>query len=65
MLAQDVWRLHTLHWHALTSMLKTLAAKHRSSVTKMAARHQAKIATEDGPRTCFEARLRREGKKAW
>ncbi len=63
LLAQDVWRLHTLHWHALTSMLKTLAAKHRSSVTKMAARHQAKIATEDGPRTCFEARLRREGKK--
>ena len=24
LLAQDVWRLHTLHWHALTSMLKTL-----------------------------------------
>jgi len=63
LLAQDVWRLHTLHWHALTSMLKTLAAKHRSSVTKMAARHQAKIATDDGPRTCFEARLKREGKK--
>ena len=63
LLAQDVWRLHTLHWHALTSMLKPLGAKHRSSVTKMAARHQAKIATEDGPRTCFEARLRREGKR--
>jgi group II intron reverse transcriptase/maturase len=63
LLAQDVWRLHTLHWHALTSMLKTLAAKHRSSVTKMAARHQAKIATDDGPRTCFEARLKRTGKK--
>ncbi len=29
----------------------------------MAARHQAKIATDDGPRTCFEARLKREGKK--
>jgi group II intron reverse transcriptase/maturase len=23
LLAQDVWRLHTLHWHAQTSMLKT------------------------------------------
>src|SRR5260370_10502395 len=44
-------------------MLKTLGAKHRSSVTKMAARHQAKVATDDGPRTCFEARLKREGKK--
>ena len=29
----------------------------------MAARHQAKVATDDGPRTCFEARLKREGKK--
>ena len=63
LLAQDVWRLGTLHWHAVTSMLKTLAAKHRSSVTKMAARHKAKIETRDGPRTCFEARKHREGKK--
>ncbi|MGH3200434.1 MAG: reverse transcriptase domain-containing protein [Streptosporangiaceae bacterium] len=62
LLAQDVWRLHTLQWNALTSMLKTLAAKHKSSVTKMAARHQAKVTTDDGPRTCFEARLRRRGK---
>ena len=43
-------------------MLKTLAAKHRSTVTKMAARHKAKIKTSDGPRTCFEARKQREGK---
>jgi len=63
LLAQDVWRLHTLHWHALTSMLKTLAAKHRSTVTKMAARHKAAIETSDGPRTCYEARKHREGKK--
>ena len=62
LLAQDVWRLHTLHWHALTSMLKTLAAKHSSSVTKMAARHTAKVTTDDGPRTCSEARRKREGK---
>jgi len=27
LLAQDAWRLHTLHWHAQTSMLKTLGAK--------------------------------------
>ena len=63
LLAQDVWRLGTLHWHAVTSMLKTLGAKHRSTVTKMAARHRAKIETRDGPRTCFEARKHREGKK--
>ena len=29
----------------------------------MAARHKAKIETRDGPRTCFEARKHREGKK--
>ena len=44
-------------------MLKTLAAKHQSTVTKMAARHKAKVITGDGPRTCFEARRQREGKK--
>ena len=63
LLAQDVWRLRTLRWNAETSMLKTLAAKHQSTVTKMAARHKAKVDTGDGPRTCFEARRKREGKK--
>ena len=63
LLAQDVSRLGTLCWTALTSMLKTLAAKHKSTVTKMAARFTAKVITADGPRTCFEARIWREGKK--
>ena len=62
LLAQDVWRLRTLRWHAETSMLKTLAVKHQSTVSKMAARHQAKVITGDGPRTCFEARRKRTGK---
>jgi group II intron reverse transcriptase/maturase len=62
LLAQDVWRLNRLRWNAETSMLKTLAAKHKSTVTKMAARYKAKVITDDGPRTCFEARRKREGK---
>ena len=62
LLAQDVWRLSRLQWNALTSMLKTLAAKHSSTVTAMAARHKAKIETSDGLRACFEARRQREGK---
>jgi len=62
LLAQDVWRFQRLRWNAETSMLKTLAAKHKSTVTKMAARHKAKVITADGPRTCFEARRKREGK---
>lgn len=63
LLALDVWRLRTLRWNAQTSMLKTLAAKHKSTVTKMAAQHRAKIESPHGLRTCFEARLRRNGKQ--
>jgi group II intron reverse transcriptase/maturase len=62
LLAQDAWRLRKLRWNAETSMLKTLAAKHKSTVTRTAARYKAKVTTADGPRTCFEARVRREGK---
>jgi hypothetical protein len=68
LLAGDVFRLHRLRWVMETSMLKTLASKHRSTVTKMAARHKAKIQTPHGPRTRFEARIEREGRKplvAW
>ena len=61
-LATDVWRLGTLKWHALTSMLKTLAAKYQSTVSKMAAKYQAKVKTPQGIRTSFEARIHRDGK---
>jgi hypothetical protein len=63
LLACNVWRLATLRWNAETSMLKTLGAKHKSTVAMMAARHKAKVITGNGPRTCFEARLQRKGKK--
>lgn len=64
LLAQDVFRLHRLEWVAKTSMLKTLAAKHHSSVSKMAARHKAKVSTPFGLRTCFQARVERQGRTA-
>ena len=64
LLAGDVYRLHRLRWVMETSMLKTLAGKHRSSVSKMAAKHKAKIATPHGPRTCFEASIERDGQEA-
>ena len=57
--ACDVFRLNRLEWVASTSMLKTLAAKHGSTVTKMARKYKAKIATPHGPRTCFEASTER------
>jgi hypothetical protein len=62
-LASDVWRLNRLCWDAQTSMLKTLAAKHQSTVVKMAAKHRAKIETPYGLRTCYEARVERTGKQ--
>ena len=63
LLAGNVSRLHRLRWAAETSLLKTLAAKHRSTVTKMARKYKATIITPHGPRTCFEARTERPGRK--
>jgi group II intron reverse transcriptase/maturase len=68
LLAGDVFRLHRLRWVMETSMLKTLAGKHRSTVSKMSARHKAKVQTPHGLRTRFEARVERTGRKplvAW
>ena len=62
LLAGDVHRLHRLEWVMKTAMLKTLAGKHHATVSKMAARHKAKIETPHGLRTCFEARIDRDGR---
>jgi group II intron reverse transcriptase/maturase len=61
LLAGDVHRLSRLRWVMETSLLKTLAAKHDSTVSKTAARYKATIETPDGPRTCSEAVRIREG----
>lgn len=62
MLAVDVARFYRLSWFAETSMLKTLAAKHKSTVPVIAARYKAKIQTPHGLRTCLEAKIERDGK---
>jgi group II intron reverse transcriptase/maturase len=59
-LAGDVHRLDRLRWVMETSLLKTLAAKHHSTVSTIAARYKAKIETPHGWRTCFEAVRRRK-----
>ena len=41
-------------------MLKTLARKHKSTVTKMARKYKAVIDTPDGPRTCFQVTVQRD-----
>jgi Type II intron maturase/Reverse transcriptase (RNA-dependent DNA polymerase) len=60
LLAQDVHRLNRLHWVMETSMLKTLAARHRSTVAAMARAYKATIDTPDGRRICFQATVRRD-----
>jgi group II intron reverse transcriptase/maturase len=68
LLAGDVFRLHRLRWVMETSMLLTLASKHHSTVSKMAARYKAKTMTPHGWRTRFEASIERDGGKelvAW
>ncbi|GAB3450978.1 group II intron reverse transcriptase/maturase [Actinophytocola sediminis] len=63
LLAGNVHRLYRLHWVMETSLLKTLANKRRSSVSKMASKYAATISTAHGPRKCFEARIERSGRK--
>jgi group II intron reverse transcriptase/maturase len=63
LLAGDVWRLSRLRWVMLTSMLKTLAAKHRATVTKMARKYKTVVDTPHGLRTCFQASVERAGRK--
>jgi group II intron reverse transcriptase/maturase len=64
LLAGNVYRLNRLRWVMELSMLRTLAAKHRSSVSRMAARYKAKIQTPHGLRTCFEVTVERQGRKS-
>ena len=59
LLAQDVFRLGCLHWVMETSLLKTLAGKHRSTVSKMARTYRATTDTGHGPRVCFQTKVSR------
>ena len=69
LLASNIHRLSTLRWVMETSLLKTLAAKHRSTVTATARKYRAVVQTEHGPRVCFRTAVDRgEGRKplvAW
>jgi group II intron reverse transcriptase/maturase len=64
LLAGDVARLTRLHWVMVTSLLKTLAGKYDSSVSKMADKYQATVLTPHGPRKCMQVSVERgEGRK--
>jgi group II intron reverse transcriptase/maturase len=64
LMAGDVYRLDRLHWVMVTSLLKTLAGKYDSSVSKMARRYGATIETPHGPYRCIQVSVERgEGRK--
>ncbi len=62
-LAQDLYRLSKLHWVMETSLLKTLANKYKSTVTKMAKRYRDTVDTEFGPRKVLKVVVQRGKKK--
>jgi len=62
-LAQDLYRLDKLRWVMGTSLLKTLASKYKSTVSKMARRYRGTVDTESGPRKVLKVVVKREGKK--
>ena len=64
LLGQNVGQFGKLKWVAETSLLKTLAGKHKSSVTAMARKYKATTETEFGPRKCLRVVVHRDkGKK--
>jgi hypothetical protein len=63
LLAGDVWRFDRLRWVMETSMLKTLASKHRSTVTTMARTFKTVIDTPHGPHVCFEVSAERNSRR--
>lgn len=61
--AQNVRQLSKLRMVMETSLLRTLANKHKTSVGKIWRKHKSKVQTPHGPRRCVEAVHHREGKK--
>lgn len=62
-LAKNLHQMTKLRWVMETSMLKTLANKHKSTVEKMVNHYQCTIETENGPMKGFRVVIEREGKQ--
>jgi group II intron reverse transcriptase/maturase len=63
LLAQNVAWLWRLHWVMQTSLLKTLAAKHKASLKQMFQKYRTTTMTPCGPMRCIEVKVEREGRK--
>ncbi len=62
-LAQNVGVLARVRWVMESSLLRTLANKHKISVGKVWRKHRSKVMTPHGPRRCVMATYPREGKE--
>ena len=63
-LAHNLHSLNRLRWIMETSLLRTLARKHRSSVAKQRHRYRARLQTAHGPRQGLQVVVeRKEGKQ--
>jgi hypothetical protein len=62
LLAGDVFRLDRLHWVMQSSLLCSLAGKHRSTMSKMARKYKVTVDTPAGPRKCLQAHITRPGR---
>jgi group II intron reverse transcriptase/maturase len=62
-LAYNLAQLGYVKWTMETSLLKTLASKNQTSVTKESKRLKATTKTSDGPRKCLKLTIQREKKQ--
>lgn len=62
-LAQNIAWLEKLRWVMWSSMMKTLAGKHKTSVAKISDNYHKTVKLPHGQRKCVEITVNREGKK--
>ncbi len=62
-LAQNIAWLEKLRWVMWSSLMKTLAGKHKTSVAKIGDKYHKTVKLPHGQRKCVEITVNREGKK--
>jgi group II intron reverse transcriptase/maturase len=62
-LARNLHSFGKLNFTMETSLLRTLARKHKTSLRKMLHKYKSKTQTPDGPRKCIQVIVNRPGKK--
>jgi len=63
LLAENVGWLAQLQWVMQGSLLRTLAAKHRSTQRQIKRKYQSRVDTSSGKLKCLEIKVKRDGKK--